>query len=191
MSTTPAESNDYREQLSAWHDGALRDEAARFVTKRLLQDEALRAEVGRWQVIGDALRRQPQQRLGIDIAARIATAVDAEGAAAHDAIALTRAASHRAPALRWMATAAAVGMVAVLMWPAAPTPDAGTDARQIASAPGLVAQDQSGPAPEPRVIVASSAASRAIGEASMVASSRNLPGPVPLRVTPSTAAGAA
>jgi anti-sigma-K factor RskA len=60
-STSPRP-DDFREQLSAWHDGALPNDAARFVSRRLLNDEALRAEVGRWQVIGDALRRQPQQQ---------------------------------------------------------------------------------------------------------------------------------
>jgi anti-sigma factor RsiW len=123
MSTTPA-SDDFREQLSAWHDGALPDEPARFVSRRLLQDEALRAEVGRWQAIGDVLRRERQQVPASDVAQRVAQAL---------------AAPRRRPALRWIATAAAVGMAAVLMWPSSEQAVSPSSSSLIASTPPAVA----------------------------------------------------
>jgi negative regulator of sigma E activity len=119
----PAGPDDFREQLSAWHDGALPDETSRFVLKRLLRDDALRAEVGRWQVIGDALRRQPQQRPAVDLAGRVAAAVAAdEVRRAAEAPAIPGAVPVRSDSLRWLATAAALGLAAVLMWPSAPVP---------------------------------------------------------------------
>ena len=101
----PAGPDDFREQLSAWHDGALPDEASRFVLKRLLGDESLRAEVGRWQVIGDALRRQPHQRPVGDLPARVAVAVAADEARrAADAPVIPGAVPVRSGSLRWLAT---------------------------------------------------------------------------------------
>jgi len=116
----PAGPDDFREQLSAWHDGALPDETSRFVLKRLLRDDALRAEVGRWQVIGDALRRQPQQRASTDLSARIAEALAAEDRRASAVSAAPGRVAARGGALRWFATAAALGLAAVLMWPSGP-----------------------------------------------------------------------
>jgi hypothetical protein len=120
-----ASPDEFRESLSAWHDDALPEDASRFVLKRLLQDEALRAEVGRWQAIGDTLRRQSVQAAAPDLAARIGAAIDAEGRA-----------SAAAPRLRWWATAAAVGLAAVLMLPGR---DAVDDAVQGPGAPSLAA----------------------------------------------------
>lgn len=153
MPTTPDTSDDFREQLSAWHDGALPDEASRFVLKRLMQDDALRAEVGRWQAVGDALRRQPQQRPASDLPERIAAAV------------MSRSSSSRGPALRWMASAAAVGMAAVLMWPSAPLPPSDEAVARVALTPVV----------SPSRVVTSSA-------------SRSLPAPSPLRVADASAA---
>lgn len=129
----PAGPDDFREQLSAWHDGALPDEASRFVLKRLLRDDALRAEVGRWQVIGDALRSQAQARPPADLAARVAAALAAADAPAHPAA--TMATKPTAGALRWLATAAALGLAAVLMWPSTPTPAGSDPGALVASAP--------------------------------------------------------
>ena len=129
----PAGPDDFREQLSAWHDGALPDEASRFVLKRLLRDDALRAEVGRWQVIGDALRTKAQARPSADLAARVAAALAAADAPAHPAAATATKAT--AGALRWLATAAALGLAAVLMWPSTPTPAGSDPGALVASAP--------------------------------------------------------
>lgn len=126
----PADPDDFREQLSAWHDGALSDEASRFVLRRLLRDDRLRAEVGRWQVIGDTLRRQAQERPTVDLASRVAATVAAEDAPARPATATARAG-----ALRWLATAAAVGLAAILIWPSTPAPVGGSARDLVALAP--------------------------------------------------------
>lgn len=129
--TTPAASDDFREQLSAWHDGALPDEASRFVLKRLLQDDVLRSEVARWQVIGDALRRQPQKSVAGDMAGRVAAAVEVEALATPvprpSAMSPNRG-------LRWMATAAALTMAVILVWPADPERGAATSVASASTA---------------------------------------------------------
>lgn len=123
MPMNPAANDDFREQLSAWHDGALPDEASRFVLKRLLQDEALRAEVGRWQLVGDVLRRDRPVAAAGDIASRVAAALEAERLAVPAVAKAGGTTVGRSSALRWTATAAAVGLAAVLVWPASsPTP---------------------------------------------------------------------
>lgn len=147
-STSPSPDN-FREQLSAWHDGALPTDAARFVARRLLQDEALRGEVGRWQVIGDALRRQPQQQPRPDFAARVAAALDVEALAGEPSRSALRPAEvaqssprRRPLALGW-ATAAALALAAVLMLPreeAAETPGFG-----MASSPAGIAASADAP----------------------------------------------
>ena len=126
LSAAPA---DFREQLSAWHDGALPDEAARFVVKRLLGDDALRAEVGRWQLLGDALRREAQHAAPRGLAHAVQARIEAEqradaaSAAANGTTGSnsTASAAPAAPARRGpiggLAVAAAVGLAAVLIWP--------------------------------------------------------------------------
>lgn len=121
-STSPSPEN-FREQLSAWHDGALPSDTARFVARRLLNDEALRSEVGRWQVIGDALRQQPQQQTSPDFAARVTAALDVEALATKPVQSAPRPENATQPsrlsrplALGW-ATAAALALAAVLVLP--------------------------------------------------------------------------
>lgn len=98
--------DDFREQLSAWHDGALSAEASRFVAKRVLQDDGLRAELGRWQAFGDVLRGQRVAAAPAALPERVAEAIGAETAAP------------RRPARgRWLATAAVAGLAAVLLLP--------------------------------------------------------------------------
>lgn len=135
----PAGPDDFREQLSAWHDGALRDEASRFVLKRLLQDEALRAEVGRWQAMGDALRRASQQPTATDLPVRVAAALSADAGRSASSPRANPAARWIA-AGRWMASAAAVGMAAVLFWPSAP---------DVGNEPALASTMRASPAAAP------------------------------------------
>lgn len=152
----PSGPDDFRERLSAWHDGALPDEASRFVLKRLLQDEGLRAEVGRWQVVGDVLRRRAQQVPAPTLPANVAAAIDAELAAA----------VRQAPRPRmagWWASAAAVGLAAVLLMPDG-EPSGASGEATFASGPGSTAGGTAGvevPAspvrrvvPMPRVLLA-------------------------------------
>ncbi len=154
-STSPRP-DDFREQLSAWHDGALPNDAARFVSRRLLNDEALRAEVGRWQVIGDALRRQPQQQTSPDFAARVTAALDAEALAAEPMSSTSSRAEasqslrrSRPLALGW-ATAAALALTAVLVLPRDEAAEAPGFA--AASAPAVMAASADAPSlPTPRM----------------------------------------
>lgn len=71
----PSPTPDFREQMSAWYDGELPIEAGRFVARRVLDDAHLRAELGRWQRVGDVLRRQPVDRPPADLSQRIAQAL--------------------------------------------------------------------------------------------------------------------
>lgn len=119
MTTTPPP-DDFREQLSAWHDGALPDEAARFVLKRLLQDDALRAEVGRWQAVGDALRRQGQALPRVDVPGRVQARIAREaavGVIASGPRAPQRAAHRPSRRGALWAGAAAIGLGALLLRP--------------------------------------------------------------------------
>ncbi len=108
--------DDFREQLSAWHDGALSAEASLFVLKRLLHDDALRAGVGRWQAIGDALRQQPLAAVGARMPERVSAAIIAESTEPSRVRVVARS-GRLAPGLGWWATAAVVGVAAVLLLP--------------------------------------------------------------------------
>lgn len=96
--TPPTASDDFREQMSAWHDGALPLEAGRFVTRRVLGEAPLRAELGRWQLVGDVLRGQPVACPPADLHERLAAALPAASQSAA-----------RGPAPRWAMAAVAAG----------------------------------------------------------------------------------
>lgn len=146
MSTTAPD--EFREQLSAWHDGALAPEAGRFVQRRLDGDAALRAQLGRWQAIGDALRRQAQAPVSSGLAGRVARALEAEALPAQPPARIALA-----PRRRWplIASAAASAFALVLAWPepegsppvpAAPSP-------LVAQAPAAAALPAARPLPAP------------------------------------------
>lgn len=156
--------DDFREQLSAWHDGALAGEASRFVTRRLVQDPGLRAEVARWQVVGDVLRRECLRATSPSLVDRVAAAIDLEspaklGATAGEGMgrpAATPAARRRRMGIGW-ASAAAVGLAAVLLVPRNEAPVEAAErvaSSRIESAPEPV---RTAPTP-PRVIAADNAA---------------------------------
>lgn len=63
-----------REQLSAWMDGELPDEQARFLERRLEHDPQLRATWERWLQAGACLR-EPSAILRMDVSAGVAAAV--------------------------------------------------------------------------------------------------------------------
>jgi len=130
---TPERTDDFREQLSAWHDGALPVEAARFILPRLAEDASLSAALGRWLAFGDALRGQQQAPVREGFAARVAEAIEAADAAvAAPSIAALRGSQRRRG---WLAAcAAALGTLAVFTWPAA---DAPPDAAPVAVAAAL------------------------------------------------------
>ncbi len=154
--------DDFREQMSAWHDGALAPEAARFVVRRVLADAALGDELARWQLAGDVLRRHAVARPAADVPARVAIAIDREPPAAQRPVA-------RAP--RWMAAAALVvglggGWVAFAPDGASPAADRVADAVGPA-APSIAASAARAEAPvvmPPRVIVPPQAVAHAVPE---------------------------
>ncbi len=97
-----------REQLSAWLDGELPADEARFLQRRLDNDPALRAQFERWQLASACLRGQPVRLMPADFAGRVqAECVPAATARA------------RWP---WFASAAAA-MLAVAMLPSLLAPD--------------------------------------------------------------------
>jgi hypothetical protein len=123
----PNPSDDFRERMSAWHDGALPAEAARFVARRVLGEAGLRAELGRWQLVGDVLRRQPVARPPADLAGRV-------GQVLHGG----RASSP--PAWPWAAAVAGLGLsgiLGVLLFSGSPA-GGGTE-RPLAAAPAASA----------------------------------------------------
>jgi hypothetical protein len=94
------------EQLSAWMDGELPADEARFLQRRLGNDPALREQWERWQIASACLQGQRVRRMDADLPARIAAGI---ADAANDPAA-------RRPRLAWLATAAAV-VVAVALLP--------------------------------------------------------------------------
>lgn len=115
-----------QEQLSAFIDGELERDAARFLMKRLDTDSELREAWQRWQLVGSCLRGQPAYQLpdsfAEDIAARLANEATPRGA------------SPMASVLRWtagLAVAASVAMLALVVV----QPDDGSTNAPIAALP--------------------------------------------------------
>ena len=70
--------NHYQQQLSAWMDGDLPSDEARFLLRRLQHDDELASRLGRWKLCGDVLRGQAQAPAPAGFAERVAAAVNAE-----------------------------------------------------------------------------------------------------------------
>ena len=66
------------EQLSAFHDGELPDAESELLLKRLQRDPQLRAAVGRYSLIGEALRSTRAGGPTRDFAARVSRAIEQE-----------------------------------------------------------------------------------------------------------------
>ena len=117
-----------KEQLSAWLDGELPADEARFLQRRLDNDPALRAQFERWQLASACLRGQPVRLMPAGFAARVQAAC---------APTTSRA---RWP---WFASAAAA-MLLVAMVPNLLAPD-GT--RGLPPPPGLAGSSVPAPGP--------------------------------------------
>ena len=65
----------YQQQLSAWMDGDLQSDQARFLLRRLQHDAELTGRLERWQLCGDALRGNAQALAPPGFAERVAAAV--------------------------------------------------------------------------------------------------------------------
>lgn len=72
--------DQYRESLSAWVDGELGRDEARFLARRLESDVDLRAAVSRYALAGACLRGDRVQPVGEDFSARVAARIGAEEA---------------------------------------------------------------------------------------------------------------
>lgn len=65
-----------KEQLSAWLDGELPPDEARFLQRRLDNDPALRAQFERWQLASACLRGQPVRLMPAGFAERVQAGLD-------------------------------------------------------------------------------------------------------------------
>jgi anti-sigma factor RsiW len=77
MSKPVLSDDELHEELSAFMDGELDAERARFLQQRLSHDVALRSRWERWQLMSSSMRRQAQP-LPAGFADRVSRAVDAE-----------------------------------------------------------------------------------------------------------------
>src|SRR5215831_4128694 len=66
------------EQLSAFHDGELSTAESELLLKRLQRDPQLRSTLGRYALIGEALRAKEAGGPTKDFAARVAKAIEGE-----------------------------------------------------------------------------------------------------------------
>lgn len=146
---------DDHETLSALFDGELHGEARLFALRRLGHDARWQGSCGRWQAIGDAMRRQAPLAAPADFAARVSASVAALPTAVPGP-APAAAAAPRGRRLRWigggaLAASLALAVVAIYlpgdpMQPApaatvvASAPAAAPTSTPTAGAPGLAAQ---------------------------------------------------
>ncbi len=120
-------SEQLHEDLSAFMDGELDAERARFLQQRLAHDADLRARWERWQLLSSSMRRQAQP-LPAGFADRVARALDDE--AAHAAPTHNRA-------LRWAggtALAASLAVAGVFVFDTMQRPQSATPATELATA---------------------------------------------------------
>lgn len=119
------------EQLSAWMDGELPADEARFLQRRLRNDVALREQWERWQLASACLQSTPVRVMDAGLAGRVAAGI---AQAANDSPAAR-------PRFAWLATAAALVLAVALLPrmvavdPARPVAPAAPPA--LASAPAL------------------------------------------------------
>lgn len=129
-----------REALSALFDGELDPEARRFALRRLGHDADWQRDCGRWQLIGDALRRQAPIAAPDGFATRVAAAIASEQSVV--AAAAPQASTGGGSRARWIggALAASVALVAAV---SALRPGA----EPAAASPVMVAASPAGSAP--------------------------------------------
>lgn len=129
------------EQLSAWMDGELPADEARFLQRRLRNDLALREQWERWQVASACLRGQPVRRMAPNLPDRIAAAL---AGAANDPQA-------GRPKFAWLASAAAL-VLAVALLPRMLAVDPGRPAPEAAPLPVAAAPLQPPVSPTPDAV---------------------------------------
>ena len=112
----PLDSTTDRETLSALFDGELQGEARLFAMRRLSHDGGWQEDCGRWQMIGDAMRRQAPIAAPADLTERVRRSIEATPAELAPApVVATVARPSRRPVRRWVgsAMAASVALMAV------------------------------------------------------------------------------
>lgn len=106
----------FNAQLSALIDNELRNDEALFLTRRLVNDPDAAMQLGRYVMIGDAIRRQLPEVMDTRLVERVRAALEAEPALE---------VNHAAPAatmrrflrpLAGLGVAASVAMVGVVYW---------------------------------------------------------------------------
>lgn len=173
-----------KEQLSAWLDGELPADEARFLQRRLDNDPGLRARFERWQLASACLRGQPVRLMPADFAGRVQAG-------------LSPAAPARAR-WPWFASAAAAVLMAALLpnmlatdagpgLPpagelAASAPDAALPAED---APTLAAAASPGEVPALATALSPGEASSRVAASSPVDDPRRSPGAAPTSPLPS------
>lgn len=122
---------ELHEDLSAFMDGELDAERARFLQQRLAHDIELRARWERWQLLSSSMRRQAQP-LPADFADKVSRALDAEA---------VHATPTHGRALRWgggAALAASLAVAAVFVFDAMHQPRAATPQIVATHAPAAI-----------------------------------------------------
>lgn len=112
----PLDSTTDRETLSALFDGELQGEARLFAMRRLSHDAGWQEDCGRWQMIGDAMRRQAPIAAPADLTERVRRSIEATPAELAPApVVATVARPSRRPVRLWVgsAMAASVALMAV------------------------------------------------------------------------------
>ena len=130
------------DQLSAWMDGELPANEARFLQRRLRSDAALREQWERWQLASACLRRHPVRLMDPDLGARVAAAT----AGADNAV------TARRPRWAWLASAAAV-VLAVSLLPGILAVDPGRPVSPSALSPLATGPVEPPVSPAPRAAV--------------------------------------
>ncbi|AXK72307.1 hypothetical protein DWG18_08435 [Lysobacter sp. TY2-98] len=145
----PNDTHD-RESLSALHDGELAGEARLFALRRLSHDAGWKDDCGRWQLIGDAMRRQAPIAAPAGLAARVRDAVAAEASALAPVptVATVATPTPRRPVRMWVggALAASLALVAVVAT-RAPQPSPAPSAPAVAVMPAPAAAQPAVPTP--------------------------------------------
>jgi negative regulator of sigma E activity len=176
------------EQLSAWMDGALSAEEARFLERRLAHDPALRAKWERMQLASSCLRGHEVRPMPL-LAERVARELDATPAPARRpllgwAIAASVALLALTAVPRWMSPvepAPVASAPVVVPAPAAPT--ASVEVRSLAPNPGSADFVAGASPPAPAIASATPDAAPAIAAAPVAASAPLSPADFPLADT--------
>ncbi|GAB2513715.1 sigma-E factor negative regulatory protein [Lysobacter humi (ex Lee et al. 2017)] len=153
------------ETLSALFDGELGGEARLFAMRRLAHDSEWQGTTGRWQLIGDALRRRAPIAAPADFAGRVRAAVAADVAAIAQTPAASIARRDRPTRSRriygWAggALAASIALAAVIGLRPGETPDRQPAVAAAPTTPGMRAPVATAVPPSPAIPRASIAAS--------------------------------